>query len=390
MKSLISKSIGIAIVLMAGLSFNVAAGPLTISSSGVTNIAATTAKILLTVGETNGYVRLFYGPYNGGATTNWTYSTSKGLCETGAVEAALTGLVSGVKYYYRANATNESTNVWMAATSNFITLATAPTGDVPISIHAVMADTNGILKAPTNFFAANSNAIIEAVGTPPSDGGATNIAAGEADTYDEATRTLTWNTNAAAPNMLLGITAADAYRGDWGNAVSNRAEETYAIATNADAVAASAYAIATNANAVAATAYAVATNAEANIFKLYRYAAQTTENEEIYVLATTTNITASRAGTTITLNIPAGTRLLSVVGRWPGNTLGSTFTLALGTNDMANADAASRWPAVGFAVWREDTRAQIVGATVKLGTDYDRIEILGLWTGGVNKWSIGF
>ena len=114
-----------------------------------------------------------------------------------------------------------------------------------------------------------------------------------------------------------------------------------------------------------------------------------TENEEIYVVATTTNVTAERVGTVITMTIPEDTVVLSMRIRWDGS-LGSTFTLDMGTNDMDNASLSDRWGAL-FQAYREDTGALIAGAQCRLDvSNHGKLTVQGLWTGGINHLRFGF
>jgi hypothetical protein len=123
---------------------------------------------------------------------------------------------------------------------------------------------------------------------------------------------------------------------------------------------------------------------------MYRYVAMATASEQIEVLATTTNITAARVGTTVTMTIPAGTRLLSMRLRWDGVNNGSTFNLNLGTNDMSNSGVTDRWGAMFFA-YREDTGALIAGASCRLDTsNYDVLIIQGLPTACISNCRFGF
>lgn len=123
---------------------------------------------------------------------------------------------------------------------------------------------------------------------------------------------------------------------------------------------------------------------------LYRYAASTETAEEIYVVATSTNVTAARVGTVVTLTIPENTVLLSIRGRWPANVLGDSFTLVLGTNDMDNTGFANRWGAL-FQAYYEGTGALLPGAAARLDlTNHDRLEIQGFDTRGINHYRISF
>ena len=143
--------------------------------------------------------------------------------------------------------------------------------------------------------------------------------------------------------------------------------------------------------AEAVRAIAAETNLQGQIdmMTISRYAAMTNGSEEIYVCATAPGITAARVGTTITMTIPAGVHLLSARVRWDGAN-GSGFSLQLGTNDMANAGFADRWPAL-FAAYREDTGALIAGASARLDlTDHGLLVISGLSTATKNQCRFGF
>jgi len=119
---------------------------------------------------------------------------------------------------------------------------------------------------------------------------------------------------------------------------------------------------------------------------MQRYSALT---NQVSVLATSTGVTAVIDGTTVTLDIPSGVRVLSAVVRWNGAT-STSFTLDTGTNDMANTALNDRWNALFQAV-REDTGAFIAGASCRMDTsNHDEMEIMGLWSGGYNHCRFGF
>ena len=123
---------------------------------------------------------------------------------------------------------------------------------------------------------------------------------------------------------------------------------------------------------------------------MFRYSAMTNASEQIEVLASGTNITAARVGTTITVTIPAGVKLLSMSLRWDGVNNGSTFNLNLGTNDMPNASAINRWGAVA-QFYREDTGALQAGASVRLDTsNFDVLIIQGLTTASITHCRLSF
>jgi len=123
---------------------------------------------------------------------------------------------------------------------------------------------------------------------------------------------------------------------------------------------------------------------------MFRYTALADANEQITVLATGTNITATRTGTVITFAIPSGTHLISADVRWNAPVLGASFSIKTGTNDMANASVANRC-AADFKVFREDNGEPISGAICALNiTEFDRMEIRGLQTATINLCKFGF
>jgi len=123
---------------------------------------------------------------------------------------------------------------------------------------------------------------------------------------------------------------------------------------------------------------------------LYRYSALATGDEEILVVASSTNVTAARSGSTITFTIPAGTILAGTRIRYNGSS-GSILTVNLGSNDMGNTGLADRWGVSGCTVYREDSGAEIVTAPSRLDlTDPEQVKVSGLWTGGINHIMLSF
>lgn len=84
-----------------------------------------------------------------------------------------------------------------------------------------------------------------------------------------------------------------------------------------------------------------------------RYMARSTSGGEIWVCASKTGVTATVVGSGITVNNPVNAIIQSMTVRWNGQTLGTTFTVNMGTNDWANSSASNRGKPVK-AVYRED------------------------------------
>ncbi|MCE9613421.1 MAG: fibronectin type III domain-containing protein [Lentisphaerae bacterium] len=86
---------------------------------------------------------LYYGPADGGTNAAaWSSYRALDAKRWGVVSAALTGLTPGQLYYYRAYARNTQGEAWSVATSNFTTIASAPSAS-----GALYLDSFGIATA---------------------------------------------------------------------------------------------------------------------------------------------------------------------------------------------------------------------------------------------------
>ena len=123
---------------------------------------------------------------------------------------------------------------------------------------------------------------------------------------------------------------------------------------------------------------------------LSRYQAQATAGEEVEVLATDTGITYARAGSVGTFTIPAGVRLLSVMMRLNGTSLGgSVLTLDLGTTDMGNSAEANRWQPIAHCYHEDTGLVQGVTVTATSATK-SQFEVNNLSTDQVNHIRLSF
>lgn len=147
---------------------------------GATGVLATSAWATAWLSGTNGTnagLTLYYATFN--YTTNtgsWAHSNYYGMVGTGIYYLQMTQLTAATKYYYRWKATETTAYDW-TSTSNFTTLATAPTGTVPGIRYAVMVHNSGVLAAPSNFFLSNSVALLAALtnaGVPTNESGLIN------------------------------------------------------------------------------------------------------------------------------------------------------------------------------------------------------------------------
>lgn len=144
-----------------------------IVNAGATNVLRTGAWIRYTVVSTNAtnpVVTVYYGTSNGGTNSAaWATNVVAGTYGTGTWSVAVSNLSPATWYYARA-AAQEGTNAvaWAPSTTNFTTLAGAPTNtptpatDWP---QPVMVDSNGVVIAPESFFTANAESFPD-VATP--------------------------------------------------------------------------------------------------------------------------------------------------------------------------------------------------------------------------------
>ena len=113
---------------------------------------------------------------------------------------------------------------------------------------------------------------------------------------------------------------------------------------------------------------------------LSRYDAYVGAPDTVWVLASSTNVTASRSGATFTFTIPANTKLTSVKIRVDGgNTDGGKIYLSLGAGDMNQSGITTSWLPSPPNVMRENDQANIPGVTALLNpADLTQIVISGL------------
>jgi len=136
---------------------------LQVSSSAATNIQPTSAffcgNLTATNGSTNAIsIRLCYGSSDGLTNLTWWGYTNRllSVASTGACSTNVTGLTPTTHYYYRWYATQGTNAAWSTPSTSFWTTARVPTSAPPaVAAYPVMADTNGDLASPTNFFDRN-------------------------------------------------------------------------------------------------------------------------------------------------------------------------------------------------------------------------------------------
>lgn len=129
---------------------------LSIENGSATNITATNAWLvgnLVGTNATNATLTCYYGAGNGG--TNpvlWQYSNVYGVAvSTGLVSVAVSNLMPATWYYFSWSASDTTSSTWPAISSNFTTLATAPTSYPTAGAgRPMIADTNGNVLFPTN------------------------------------------------------------------------------------------------------------------------------------------------------------------------------------------------------------------------------------------------
>ena len=114
---------------------------------------------------------------------------------------------------------------------------------------------------------------------------------------------------------------------------------------------------------------------------LYRYDAYSAVANTIWVFATSTNITAVRAGSVFTFTIAANTKLLAAKIRIDGQyTDSGKIYVSVGTNDMNNSSTVNNWIPVCNAT-RDDTYANVPVTAITYSGDNSQIVISGLGTG---------
>lgn len=143
---------------------------LVISNVAPTSITTTSMVFNATVVSTNGtgtnpIVMLFYGTVDYTTNANsWAYSNVYGVAGVGNISTQITGLSASHKYYFAWRAVEGATTFWATPSLSAWTKASSPTSTPAVVTISVQTDTNAVLKAPVNFFSANSNLLIAALG----------------------------------------------------------------------------------------------------------------------------------------------------------------------------------------------------------------------------------
>jgi hypothetical protein len=143
---------------------------LVISNVAATSITTTSMVFNATVASTNGTgtnptCTLFYGTVDYTTNANsWAYSNVYGVAGLGNISTQITGLSASRKYYFAWRAVEGATTDWATPSLSAWTKPTAPTSTPAVVTISVQTDTDGVLKAPTNFFDVNSNLLIAALG----------------------------------------------------------------------------------------------------------------------------------------------------------------------------------------------------------------------------------
>ena len=144
------------IAIMAGLTLN--AHALIISNVAATTRTTTSMYFNATVASTNGTgtnptCTVFYGTVD--YTTNadsWAYSNVYGVAGVGNISTQITGLTASHKYYFAWYAAEGTNTDWATPSLSSWTKPSAPTSTPTVVTISLQTDTNGALKAPTNFF----------------------------------------------------------------------------------------------------------------------------------------------------------------------------------------------------------------------------------------------
>lgn len=149
------------IAIMLAASVEAMGAGLEIANLVPTNITTTSAYFRASIVETNGsgtnpVLTVYYGTIDYATNpASWAASNQYGQAGVGSISTNIAGLLPSHKYYFRWYAIEGTATAWAATTTNFWTRPLAPTSAPAVVHHAVMVDTNGVLKAPTNFFDVN-------------------------------------------------------------------------------------------------------------------------------------------------------------------------------------------------------------------------------------------
>ena len=170
---------------------------LIISNAVPTNITTTSAYFRVSIISTNGTgtnptMTVFYGKVD--YTTNadsWASSNVYGTSTVATISTQITALTAMSKYYYSWRGVEGTATAWTVTSTNFWTKPSAPTSTPAVVSYSVTTDTNGVLKAPTNFFGTNIDLITAA-------GGLTNEPLWEA-----ASGTVVYTDNDSVTNYTL-------------------------------------------------------------------------------------------------------------------------------------------------------------------------------------------
>ena len=123
---------------------------------------------------------------------------------------------------------------------------------------------------------------------------------------------------------------------------------------------------------------------------IFRSVALSNGNTRVESLASGLGVTAALVGTEITMTIPAGVHVFSLMIKWDTPNNGSSFTLDMGVTDMTNDDVADRWNAL-FQAYTDDNGQLIAGANCKMDTaNLSKLIIQGLQTRCINHCRFGF
>lgn len=225
---------------------------LIISNSAATTLTTTSMYFNATVASTNGTGTnptcvVFYGTVD--YTTNsayWAASNVYGLAGVGSISTQITGLSPAHKYYFAWHATEGANAAWATPSLSAWTKPIAPTSTPSVVTVSLQVYTNNTV-AMTNFFIANSNLIISAIGlsgylteetlwnaasnsvvytnSPDYQNLLTNTATKAQGALAEAAYPASNPSGyiSSVESVAYGITNGSAYRGDWGDAVSNLA-----------------------------------------------------------------------------------------------------------------------------------------------------------------------
>ncbi len=177
--------------------------------SAVSSNTATLNGTLTSTGAAPAYVKVCWGPTDGGTNfSGWTNVAPLGFLTAGAFATSLAGLTTSTVYYYRCFASNSFGESWASASTNFTTLSAAPLGTLQLATNAYSVNENagGVTVTVTRVDGTNGAATVQFA--------TSNLTAMAGANYTATNGVLSWAAgDAAAKTLVVGILNDGIYSG---------------------------------------------------------------------------------------------------------------------------------------------------------------------------------